>query len=263
MEDLRRLGHAEAAKRQPGENREVARPNDWKFPGWLQIAGACSLMTALLTAIAINRSGGCKVPDELRQASQLASTAQFSLAVSVSSAGLDYPNQCSQAHADLARTWYLASVQTVLDSARAGEDGARASAGRWAAIKQQASRYGVPPSEQFSSIQMAKRAYDEGSWAFAAALWEDAWQQGSAGSDAIEFHYATLRNWGRALAFADSATRRQEGVMLLSTAQAIATRYHLAHLEACVDLHDLGYGDCNLVADGTSDPLLVSDSGNG
>lgn len=109
----------------------------------------------------------------------------------------------------------------------------------WLSAERQADVVGVPSEQRLSPISVAIDAYNAHLWPLARAAFLRAWQQGSVGPgdvDRVALYYAICRNEGLALIRKESGALRQQGLMVLRTADAISATYRLDRGEARADL---------------------------
>jgi len=162
---------------------------------------------------------------------------------------------CPDARRELAALAYTAALEGLLTP---GLDGHTALL-RWQEAEAQADAAGVPRTERLPAMSVAGRAYNASQWELARAAFLQAWQEGDVDRRAMSVYYATLRNWGVALAERGDEQERPWGLVLLRTADKIAEAYKLSQGEAHQDLVRLLGPDQNAwPPPDLSDPVLAA-----
>lgn len=203
------------------------------------------------------------------QVSDLVNRGRFETAADVAALRLgEAPGElCAETASRLARLWYNARMDALIDSQPAGWYSRQFDenvVAQWHAIEADADRYTIPAQDRWPERTIVDRAYDAHLWALADAAFMKAWVNGKLVDAPSQKRYALLRNWGHALAKLGDPEAQELALRLLATAVAISDRYNLRDDLACRELVEvLGIADCRTAAPDLGDPLLAApEAGN-
>jgi hypothetical protein len=200
---------------------------------------------------------------QIAQVREFLAKGQFSTVANLAEAALiqrDTP-LCAEARMVTASLWYDASLRAILATPRpswADPQLQQKLATDWQSLEQKADGYQVPQEKRWDRASIITVATNSNLWGLADTVFRAMWQQGKVGVEAVPLRFSLLRNQGRDLAFNGSPNTREQGMRVLATAHAIAKAYNLGRGEACDDLHQLGYADCDKVVPDSSDPVLTA-----
>lgn len=198
---------------------------------------------------------------EIGSLQDLITRGKFALATDLANAHLNNRKlpPCPEARQALSDLGYSASLNDLFASREL--DG-RAALLRWQDVEARADANKVPLTKRWPPLTIVAQAYNAGFWELGRAAFRQAWRDGTADHGdpkATRLYYALLRNWGYSQATATDPAKRQEGLVLLRTADEISRMYGLSAGEAHQDLLRLGGVDlAKLPAADARDPILAA-----